>query len=177
MKDIERLFNRLNFGLFFPVWYIDCILRTYFAQVGIWIAKRSLSEEIFEKRNKNWEKSQNFMNDMQLYCNYNIIDVFVGFSVMAMMLVLWDVFQDVVEHNLLNMFSKRFIGIILFVTIFIVAYVPVYYFFHRHDKREKYFIEFDKEPMNQKWKWSAISIAVYVGIWAFVIILHHWYAK
>ena len=96
---------------------------------------------------------------------------------MAMMLVLWDVFQDVVEHNLLNMFSKRFIGIILFVTIFIVAYVPVYYFFHRHDKRKKYFIEFDKEPMNQKWKWSAISIAVYVGIWAFVIILHHWYAK
>ncbi|MBQ6204697.1 MAG: hypothetical protein IJK46_11470 [Prevotella sp.] len=177
MKRIEILFNRLNFGLFFPIWYVDCIFRNFITQEGIRIAKKTLSKEKFEKRNKDWENSQNILTDMQLVSNYNFIDLFFGFSVMGIMLVLYFTFQSSIDGFLLPYLSWENISVLLFVSIFIVAYVPVYYFFHRHDKREKYFIEFDKEPMKEKWKWSAISAAVYVGIWAIVIAVHHYHTK
>ena len=169
MKRIEKFINVFDFGIFFPIWFFDCIFRNISAKVIIWIEKKVLPEEKFEKRNKEWENSLDTMIDLQLFCNYNMIDSIIGFSYVIMSVLLVDTLLPSGSNNALPLS-------VTLVVFGIISMVVIYYFFHRHDKREKYFIEFDKEPMRKKWKWAALSWGLFIGSWVSVILIHHYFA-
>lgn len=169
MKRIEKFLNVFDFGIFFPIWFFDCIFRNISAKVVIWIAKKVLPEEKFEKRNKEWENSLDTMIDLQLVCSYNMIDSITGFSYVIMSVLLVDTLLPSGSNNALPLS-------VTLVVFGIISMVVIYYFFHRHDKREKYFVEFDKEPIRKKWKWAALSWGLFIGSWVSVILIHHYFA-
>lgn len=177
MKKKERLFNHLYFGLFFPIWYIATEFHFQLHKITFSFYKYLFSKNKYDKIKTKYREGQNFLTEIRLICIYNLVDAICGFSVMGMMLTLNDTFQSRIENFLLPYLSWENISILLFICIFIVAYVPFYLFFYRHDKREKYFTEFDKEPMKEKWKWTVLSVSLYAGMWTFVIIFHHYYAE
>ena len=176
MQNCELLINRLCFGIFFPLWYIVNCFNIVIDKLFFSIYQKIFSKEKIEKIKREYAQSQGFITDIQLFCNYNLIDIIYGFSVMFMILLLYDTFDIYIDKYFLPFLSKDNIVIMVFVFIFIVGYVPVYYFFHRHDKREKYFVEFDKEPMRKKWKWAALSWGLFIGSWVLVILIHHYFA-
>lgn len=177
MKKIEIFINRLNFGFFFPLWWIDCRFNYFLFKYGLKLDNLIYSKKKVDKIKQEIENSQGFLTDLQFFCNYNLIDIIYGFSVMFMILLLYDTFDIYIDKYFHPFLSKDNIVIMVFVFIFIVGYVPVYYFFHRRDKREKYFVEFDKEPMRKKWKWAALSWGLFIGSWVSVILIHHYFAR
>ena len=169
LKKIEKLINRLNFGLFFPIWYLNCKVKYYLSKLVSQVEIKFCSKDKYERIIRDRNHSQGFILDLQLFCNYNLIDTFVGFSIMFMPVIIADTF---IVQYFADISEMKYV----FIASCISAIFFVYYFFHRHDKREKYFVEFDKEPVKEKWKWSAISVALLFGSWALVIFLHHYYA-
>lgn len=175
MKILERLINRLNFGIFFPYWVLVQIENRLIDITVFGLSKYVRTPQQIERAKKNLEDSRWFVNDLQLYNVYGLLDFFCGFSIAIMFMVV--TFDNIIERKLCALLFELNIDepakAVLFAMGGIISYLPMYYFHHRNDKREKYFDEFDKEPSKRKWIWSAISYTLYLSAWGVAFGIRH----
>lgn len=173
MNKIDEIINRLNFGVFFPISIIDLHVKKFTDKIIYEIVNKTQTPQKTERIRKEKEKYKDFVKDIILFCNYNLIDCIVGFSIAAQFLVITA--ETPFSKQLDNMLYSCHINLPAFLFLLIasgiISYLPLYYFFHRNDKRVKYFEAFGKEPTSKKWIWSCISIIVYTASWAITISL------
>lgn len=173
MKRIEILMNRLNFGVYYPLLCIDNLFQQALDKMTFAIAKRIKTPQEIIKYKEEKDKANIFVTNFSAFCNYNLIDLFVGFSIVVMFLVitLTPTISDPFDEFLLAINIREPAFLFLGIIGGIISYLPLLYFFLLDDKRKKYFAEFNKEPNSEKKKWSAISLIVYIAAWAITIAI------
>ena len=171
MKRIEILMNRLNFGVYYPLQCIDNLFQQVLDKMTFAIAKRIKTPQEMIKYKEEKDKANIFVTNFSAFCNYNLIDLFVGFSIAIMFLVITTVpaISDPFDEFLLAINIREPAFLFLGIIGGIISYLPLLYFFLLDDKRKKYFAEFNKEPNREKKKWSAITLIVYIAAWAITI--------
>lgn len=175
MKKLEYLFNRLDFGIYMPVRYSGRLISRFIDTCFEIFVYKYFSPEKRELARIEEEKAQGFLKDWCLFLDYNLIDCIVCFSIAIQFLVITaeSPFSRRFDDLLYSLHINADVFAILLIAAGLLGYLPVYYFFHRNDKREIYFEEFIKEPDKEKWKWSGIVLIVYIASWAIAFALRY----
>lgn len=175
MKKLEILINHLAFGIFYPLWHFDCLFNSWLNKKIQSTIDKAPSQERREKLKIENEKAQWFLRNWNLMIFYNVVDCIVCFSIAIQFLVITaeSPFSRRFDDLLYSLHINADVFAILLIAAGLLGYLPVYYFFHRNDKREIYFEEFIKEPDREKWKWSGIVLIVYIASWAIAFALRY----
>lgn len=169
MKKFEVLINKFEFGIFFPIWYCDCLINRCIEKIYYSTIFKRLSNKRQKEVKEELENADGFIHDLQLLYNYKLLDFICGCSPAILFVEVTIPFA-----NLFSFVRPLDPIIILFIIGFGSAYIIIDYFFYKDNKRINYFAEFEKEPINTIWKWSVVSWSLLIIAWILAFRIRHW---
>lgn len=162
MKVIELFFNRIYFGLYYPLYFLDQIAYgDSYVRITIRV-KRLLHINVDEEEIK---LSKQFPKQISNFCSMQIVNLIVGFTMYLPATLLLHKIIFPAKPNLLSFVS-------LWGGLFVLYLYLTYILYSKNDKKIRYIAEFLKEPSRNKWVWSIISPAIIIVVWWTTIIIY-----
>lgn len=162
MKLVELFFNRLYFGLYYPLHFLDQIAYgDSFVKVAM-IVRRLFHMHIDEKEIKS---TKQLPKQISNFCSMQIVNLIVGFTMYLPATLLLHKIIFPAKPNLLSFVS-------LWGGLFVLYLYLTYILYSKNEKKIKYIAKFLKEPSRKKWIWSIISLAIIIAVWWATIIIY-----